>query len=239
MTAEGRGQGTCEQRWHDELAAYALGALDAPESVGMKRHLDDCEACSERARWLAPAIDILPVTVTQHDPSQALRERLMETVRAEVAAERPEPAPAPRRSWFRGLSLRPALVGAAASLLIAAGITGYALREGAGEEAARYSLAANGAGSNASGVLRVDGDSGSLHVTNLPPTENPKDVYQVWIQHGSDIQPSSVFVLSRDGSGDVAIPHSLADADRVMVTREPAGGSEIPQESPLISASFD
>lgn len=45
-------------------------------------------------------------------------------------------------------------------------------------------------------------------------------------------------MLSKDGTGTVAIPSGLEDASRVMVTREPKGGSEVPGESALISAEI-
>ena len=48
-----------------------------------------------------------------------------------------------------------------------------------------------------------------------------------------------MFVVSAGGVGDVAIPHGLADARRVMVTREPKGGSEHPSENSLLTAEID
>ena len=44
----------------DDLAAYALGALDEREAGAIEDHLDGCERCRERLRWLAPAVDLLP-----------------------------------------------------------------------------------------------------------------------------------------------------------------------------------
>jgi hypothetical protein len=88
----------------------------------------------------------------------------------------------------------------------------------------------------------VEGDRGALTVANLPPT-GPGEVYQAWVQdspeHGGAVHPSSVFVVSDDGSGHVAIPHGLSAAERVMVTREPKGGSEKPHESSVLTADLD
>ena len=69
----------------DDLAAYALGALDEREAGAIEDHLDGCERCRERLRWLAPAVDLLPASVEQRTPPPALRENLMATVRAEAA----------------------------------------------------------------------------------------------------------------------------------------------------------
>ena len=53
------------------------------------------------------------------------------------------------------------------------------------------------------------------------------------------MHPSSVFVVSASGKGTVMIPHGLEGADRVMVTREPVGGSEKPHESSIITVELD
>ena len=52
------------------------------------------------------------------------------------------------------------------------------------------------------------------------------EVYQVWIEHDGQVSPSEIFVVDDVGHGSVAIPSMPANADRIMVTREPAGGAE-------------
>lgn len=232
-------------RWHDDIAAYALHALDEREGALVEHHLEDCSECAERLRWISPAVDVIPASVAPVPPPPELRERLMAIVNEEAAAERSAAAPArrERRSWlpsFDGFSLRPALASAAALLLVA-GVAGYELRNETSPstpEAQIYTAQAL-AGSGASGSLKVDGDEGSLRVTNLPPTKRG-DVYQAWIKdkQGS-VHRSSVFVLSDDGTGAVSIPSGLSDAARVMVTREPKGGSKAPTEDPLLAADLD
>jgi len=63
-------------------------------------------------------------------------------------------------------------------------------------------------------------------------------VYQAWVAVGTEIQPSSVSVVDRDAQAAVAIPTGLDGADEVIVTREPAGGSEQPAGPPLLRASL-
>lgn len=232
-------------RWQDDLAAYSIDALDERESFLVERHLEECDACAEQLRWLAPAVNVLPATVVQRVPPPELRERLMAIVTEEAAAAKsPERAVAPvgerRRRWlpsFEGMTLRPALAGVATFLLLVAGVTGYALRDGSATDPKR-TVPARGAQPSAlaSGSLQVDGDSGVLHVRNLPPTGDG-EVYQAWVQDArGSIHPSSVFVLAKDGTGNVAIPHGLEGAQQVMVTREGEGGSDKPHENPLITA---
>ncbi len=117
----------------DDLAAYALGALDREDAARLERHLEACEACTARLRWLSPAIDLLPATVPQRTPPPSLRENLLATVRAEAAPSalaEPEPARPARESWWtslRGLVLRPA-TGMAVLILLVVGVgTGYLL----------------------------------------------------------------------------------------------------------------
>ena len=130
------GRSACEAR-HDDLAAYALGALDEREAALLEHHLETCEHCRERLSWLAPAVDVLPGAVEQRTPPAALRENLMAVVRDE-AAPRVEPARKGRSWWagLRGLVLRPA-VGMAVLIVLVAGIgVGYVLRGGGTEEVA-------------------------------------------------------------------------------------------------------
>lgn len=240
------------EQWGEDLAAYALDALSEEEAAALERHVADCDWCAERLRWLQPAIDVLPATVPQEEPPPAVRARLMEVVESEAPARSEAPAArdaAARPSWrerlgLSGLTLRPVLAGVAVLLVVAAGITGYALRDDgtSGPPAQTFTARGVGDGKLAHGTLEVQGDKGSLQVANLPPTK-PGEVYQAWVEespeHGGAVQPSSVFVVADDGSGNVVIPHGLEAADRVMVTREPKGGSEKPHESSIITAKLD
>lgn len=241
------------ERWNAELAAYALDALEPGERAPLEDHLAGCEVCRERLRWMLPAVDVLPATVAPQTPPPALKSRIMDVVEREAAmiesaadpgrAARDGAPPRPARRFLGGLALRPALAGIGVFVLLAAAVAGYALRDGGTSEGpdAVFTAEAERPGSAASGRLEVTGDAGTLHVSNLPPTGG-NEVYQAWIQDkgsaGGSVHASSVFVVSEDGAGDVAIPHGLGDARRVMVTREPAGGSAHPSENPLLTAEM-
>ena len=180
----------CEGR-HDDLAAYALDALDVREAALLEHHLAECAVCEERLQWLMPAVDVLPATVAQQDPPPELRERLMAIVEAEAEAEaelrgeRSGPAALPHAA-LRWLSLRPALAGFGVALIIAAGVAGWAVRDGSGTgtDARTYAAKPPSGRSLASGTLEVNGDKGSLAVRNLPPTHKG-EVYQAWVQDPS------------------------------------------------------
>jgi anti-sigma-K factor RskA len=223
------------QRFQDDVAAYALGALPPDEAAEFERHLDGCEACRSRLQWLSPAVDVLPASVEQRSPPDRLRANLMETVRSEAASERPEPA-REREPWWRSLgafAMRPAM-GVAAVILVVAGIgAGYLLR---GSDSAEPTMVQAQALTSepVSATLERDGDTSTLHVHEMPPI-GPDKVYEVWIQREGQLKPLSTFVLSADGTAEAAVPGSLEGGDAVLVTREPRGGSAQPTTDPLLS----
>ena len=222
-----------EHGWYeDELAAWALGALDDEEAEEFQRHLATCEKCRTDLNWLRPAIDTLPASVTQIAPPPRLRGRLLGTVRTEARrAKRSRSGGLP--SWMP--IPRPALAALGAAALVGAGVAGYALRGGEDETVAvQASTAARGA----SAELVVEGNEGTLEAENLPKLRRDQ-VFQAWIQEQGESKPtpSTVFVAARDGSA-TALLDGLEDAEAVMVTREPHGGSTAPTTDPMFQAAL-
>jgi anti-sigma-K factor RskA len=211
----------------DNLAAYLLDALQGDEARAFERHLNGCARCQERARWLQGSVDMLPAAVEQFEPPPALRKRLMETVRAEA-----EPVSVARRRWsWRDLLAipRPALA-MTAVLLAAVAVGAYALGSGGSDQQTVTARAQAPPGVTA--VVERTGDKGILRVSGLP--QRTDGIYEVWIARGNSVEPSTLFQVHRNGSGAAAIPDGLADADQVMVTLEPRGGSAKPTRAPLI-----
>jgi anti-sigma-K factor RskA len=237
MTDRG-GEGHEELR--DDLAAYALGALSSREAAELERHLEGCESCRARLRWLRPAVDVLPASVEQLTPPPELRDRLLATVRAEAEPVAPDTRvarAAPRSRWreWRGPFLRPATAFVSALLIVAGVAAGYALR---GDESdATTTVAARALVPAVDAELVRDGDNGALHVRRMPQISQD-EVYEVWVQRGDAVQPASTFVLDRDGEAVAAVP-GLDDADAVLVTREPYGGSDQPTTEPVLEARLD
>jgi anti-sigma-K factor RskA len=225
------------QQLEDDLATYALGALSEKEATELARHVEDCDDCLARLRWLQPAIDVLPASVEQRTPPPQLRENLMEMVRREAAVDARAEA-APTSGWWssvRTFAMRPATVMAVMILLVAGVGVGYALR---GTETIEPTLvkaeATNGA-VPVSATLERMGDSATLHVNEMPPLADD-EVYEVWVQRAGVMEPRSTFVLSSDGTAEAAVPGPLNGAEAVLVTREPRGGSRQPTSAPLLQA---
>jgi anti-sigma factor RsiW len=231
-------------QYEDDLAAYLLDALTESETREMERHIAECARCQERARWLQGSVEMLPMSVEQLEPPPELRERLMQTVRAEAGATGAvQPARRDRarrtgaaRGWLgRLLAIpRPALAVGAVMLLVAAGLTGYVAGNGGdgGPAEIQAQVAPEAAGAEA--TLEVDGDRGILRVSGLPQRRNR--VYEVWLARGDKVRPAGLFQVDRQGRGAAGIPSGLEDADQVMVTLEPPQGSPEPTSDPLVIA---
>jgi hypothetical protein len=52
------------------------------------------------------------------------------------------------------------------------------------------------------------------------------------------IEPEPTFDVGADGRGAVAVPEDLSDAQAVLLTREPRGGSRAPSEDPILKVAL-
>jgi anti-sigma factor RsiW len=225
--------------YRDEIGAYLLGALTDLERQAFERHVAGCAECRDELERLRPAADALPRSVEQVEPPPGLKASLMEVVDRE-ARERPGAAAAtPRkRRRIRLPSLtgfRPALVAGALALGLVAGFGVAQL--GGGEDARTVAATVDERRMpDASGSLRIQGDGadgGILSVHGMPPAGD-EQVYQAWVQRDGTVVPQPTFEVTGDGRGAVAVPDDLSEAQAVLVTREPRGGSRAPSEQPVI-----
>ena len=247
----------------DDLAAFALDALPAEEADELRDHLETCESCRARVRWLRPAVDLLPASVEQRTPSESLRESVLTIVRDEagagaaaepnrehdLASDRERDPGRSRTAWWRslgGYALRPAGALAAVILLAGGGGVGGGYAIWGGEDEPRSELRSQyidpevpepGLADVVSATLEVHGNSGTLHVQEMPKL-SPDEVYEVWVDRDGVMEPASVFVLRRNGTAEAAVPGPLTGADAVLVTRERRGGSQQPTNPPLLRAGL-
>jgi anti-sigma-K factor RskA len=225
-------QGPDHERWRDEIAAYALDALPDAERSALESHLEGCDECRAYLRWLRPAEAAVATSVEQIKPPRSLRRAILADARK---ADRE--ARAPSRARPRWLLPRPVLAAALAVVIGAAIVGGYVLR---GSGPSTETLTAQATAAAPPGLeahLVREGDSGTLELSGLP-LPKPGRVYEAWVRRGDEISPSTVFVPDRSGAAAVALPDQLEDADEVMVTSEPAGGSEAPTTAPMLRVPF-
>lgn len=71
------------ERWLEDAAAYSLSALEPGEAAEFEAHLEGCQRCRERLRWLAPAVAALPESVrTFHEQFVTAMDDDLNTARA-------------------------------------------------------------------------------------------------------------------------------------------------------------
>ena len=229
-----------------------LGVLDAEEARQLERHADDCDRCKNELRWLTPAVRALPETVNRETPPPQLRARLMAEVRADAAElAGPEPAAASERggfgAWLRGLNVggltyKP-LAGFAAVILIVAAFAGYEVGNSGGGGGAtntqQFSVTPpvkEPSGVTASVVRH--GDRGMIKLTGVRTLPKGR-VLEAWVQRGEEIKPvPALFVPDAKGNATTTIA-DLKGVEKVLVTREPAGGTKAPTSTPIAAVSLD
>lgn len=222
---------TEHDRWRDDLAAYALGALEPGEAAELERHIAGCEECRVELDWLRPAVKLLPESVRRLEPPDELRARLFEQVHSEAA--RPGSSVGPRRG--RWLTLRP-LAGLAAAVLLVAAIGGYAI-SGGGSDGGNETTVAAGHAPGVTAKVVSEGNSGTLHLANVD--ELPADkVLQAWVQRGERVESAkTLFLPNRDGTA-TAVIDDMQGVSAVMVTMEPRGGSAQPTSAPMVTLAM-
>jgi anti-sigma-K factor RskA len=245
MTPE---SGMTPEHPREDVGAWLLGALPDDEAREFAAFLasgnDEAVACRREIAELQPAVDVLPMASPQVDPPAALRDRIMNIVESEAQLLRAAGPEADRvrsaqdhprrRRWLIGA--RPALVAAAACVLIIAGVLAGTLISDNGPDTRVLRASAP---EGATVALHMRGDKGELEMTGMPPAPAGR-VYQVWLVKGSGApQPThTLFSVPRDGRARVAIGESLRSADQVLVSAEPPGGSSAPTSSPVIGAKL-
>ena len=220
----------------ESIGAYALGALPDLEAQVFERHLMACDECQEELHRLNQAVEALPRSVAQYEPPPSLKASVMEVVNADAADTRP--AREKRRRAFRLPRFTPAIAWAAAAVLVLGGLAGYGVSQLGGDDEGARTLQARVdmnrvPGGSASLSVHEDEDDSVLRVEGMPDAGQGR-VYQVWVERDGEVVPVSIFDVDRSGSGAAAVPESLDDADAVMVTREPDGGSDEPTEAPVL-----
>jgi anti-sigma-K factor RskA len=221
--------------YRDEVGAYLLGALSDAERASFEGHLVDCPECRHEVERLRPAAALLPRSVDQVEPPPSLKRSLMEVVEREARERDGAPERVSLGERLRELlggSLRPVLAGAAVVLAVA---IGFGVGQLGGDNT--RTVVAQTTLPDASGSLKVHDDDAILEVRGMPSLQRGR-VYQAWVQRDGMIEPEPTFEVGADGRGVVAVPEDLSDAEAVMVTREPPGGSRAPSEKPIVTVTL-
>jgi len=226
------GSGHCGE----DVAAYALGALEPAEAEAFARHLETCAVCRDELEAFQQVIDVLPMTAPAFKASPKLRRSVRRAI-----ADQPHPAAGeasrsepPRRSWRPEWLPRPVLGVAAGLAAIAVALVIVLSGGGSSTRVVQAQVTGHGSAS-----LKISGHRAELVVQHFAAPPSGK-IYEVWLVRGQRApQPTNaLFDVNSDGDGDVDVPGSLEGVSQVLVTPEPAGGSKVPTHAPVIAAQL-
>jgi hypothetical protein len=230
-----------------DAAAYVLGALDPQELNGFTRHLHSCSICQTEIESLRQTVGALPTAAPQFPASKSLKREIMREVRADARLQpaRAEVSGRERIASFgrgtvprfrAGTGFRPGFVYGIAALVLVlavviAGVTAAGTSKKAGTQVVSASVG------HAKVIVGTSRDE--LIVHKLARLSGGQ-VYEVWLESsGGTPQPTgTTFNTDADGHGDVTVADNLKGADKLLVTREPAGGRVHPSGNPVVVSAI-
>jgi hypothetical protein len=235
----------------EEVAAYAIEALEPAQVAELEQHMAGCKRCQEELRWLSPAVQALPEAVERQAPPPELKQRLMAEVRADAAAEEKRSRTEERREraasrpgigeWLRGLNVggltwKP-LTGLALAILVIAGGVGYAVGNDGGSGGAHTTEVPELASGISAKVVTED-DRGELHLTGVEQLPKGR-VLEAWVERDGIVEAvPALFAPDQAGQASTTI-ENMKGVTVVMVTREPEGGSKKPTTKPVVEVPIE
>jgi anti-sigma-K factor RskA len=222
---------------HELTAAYALGALDGPETEAFEEHLRHCEDCREQVAILRDTAAYLAHDAPAATPPPELRERVLSAVRAErgsVVRLRPR--------WAVPVA---SLAAVAACAALALGLWAATLHHGLGDreallrsQAGALAVAATPGArriplSGGHGVLVVTPSGRAALILSGLPKPRPGKTFEAWVVSGKTAEPAGVFSPHGDTTA-VELGRSVPDGAQVALTIERSGGAPQPTGAPIV-----
>jgi anti-sigma-K factor RskA len=239
----------------EQVALYAIGALDAAGRAAVEAHLHTCAECAAELAASLPVGAALAQIVPQHDPPASLRAAILADARRRAASTRATPAWLP---WLAAAAMLLVTVGLAFSVgdlrrqvrQLQAQLADALVRVQDSEQ--RVAIAVRDAQAPLTVLTAPDlrmialagqtpapaasaraywSRSRGLLLTGdrLPPLRAGR-TYQLWFIRAQT--PVSAGLLAPDANGQLrtvlATPADLPDPDALAVSEEPAGGVPAP-----------
>jgi anti-sigma factor RsiW len=223
----------------DDLAAFALGALEPDEERAVRAHLNSCEVCAAELSALEEAAFAIAATSERETPAR-LRRAIIER------AHRDRRAAPPRRLAALLDALRrpvPLAAPVALAVLLAISLAAYL---GARNDSDRYARALSGlagarvvalsptgevAGVRGSLVIPANGAAPYL-ILDLPAPPSGK-TWEAWVLRGET--PLAAGITNDRGVTTLVLTTRLVSGDGVAVTLEPAGGVDRVTGAPVLA----
>jgi hypothetical protein len=226
---------------HEQVAAYALNALDDDERHEFELHLQGCDECRAQLPAFADAAAALALDADDAEPPAELRDRILGGARqgGTVLAF-------PRR---RAVPIVATVAAVAACAAIGLGIWAATLNGSlshernarASDQAALAVLADPSARrvplSGRPGLLAVRGDgTAALALASLAKAPSGK-TYEAWVIQGKTPAPAGLFRGESGRPTLVALRLRAPRGSVVAVTVERSGGVSQPTTKPILSAA--
>jgi anti-sigma-K factor RskA len=236
----------------ENVPAYAIGALDAEETVALEAHLRACESCrAELAAYRDVTANLVMTTPPQPPPAS-----LRETLRGQMPHAPKKVTPRPV-SWSVGQWA----LGAAAVVLLGLSLFGIRQvqvlqrqqaamsRQLENEQAALAMLSYPGAenltieGDNVAGRLLLDKErNAAVLVLWDVPSIAQDETYQIWLIAPNGDRTSAGLFRPESGARltteSILPTQDLSKFTGLGVTVEPAGGSDQPTGPRLFKIDF-
>jgi anti-sigma-K factor RskA len=229
---------------HHLTGAYVADALPPQEELLFERHLEECSLCAAEVRELRETTARLALAAAQQPPP-GLRQQVL----AEIGSVRQQAPPVvslPAQRRARGTRLlRVAAVVVALAIIAALGTviirqqdridrlqaSNTQVTEVITAPDAQMAVARTG---GASGLVVYSRARNAAVFSSSGLTDLPSDkVYQLWAIGPSGATSEGLLEFS-NGRTEPAVAQSLAGAESLGVTAEPAGGSAAPTSDPVL-----
>jgi anti-sigma-K factor RskA len=229
---------------HHLTGAYVADALPPQEELLFERHLEECSLCAAEVRELRETTARLAMAAAQQPPP-ALRQQVL----AEIGSVRQQPPPVlslpgqrrARATWL----VRVAAVVVALAIIAALGTVilrqqdridrlqaaNTEVTEVISAPDAQMAVAKTG---GASGLVVYSRERNAAVFSSSGLADLPSDrIYQLWAIGPSGATSEGLLDYS-NGRTEPAVAQSLAGAQSLGVTAEPAGGSAAPTSDPVL-----
>ncbi len=239
--------------FRENLAAYALHALNSEETAALEAHLQICDSCrAELADYQRVSAGLLSAL-----PPQAPPPALKRTLAARLPSARKTARPRWQLQWSFGQIATAAVLTFLVGINLVSffqmralqsqqleltrqlqnGQTALALVASPGT----YTLPVSGGDVTGSLIVNRENNSGVLIVSNLPPLKEG-ETYQIWlIQPDQERVSAGLFGANRADDITIASLDSTDSLQRYIgigVTIEPAGGSDQPTGPKVFGVEF-
>lgn len=207
---------------HEQLAAYALDALDDSERRQFEEHLATCDRCREELEGLRDAAAALAYVPEGPAPPPALRDRVLQRVHDD---RRSNVVPLRRRLTLPAVSTF-AVAAAAAAIVLA--VWASSLSSSLDRKTTISRVLATGKHvpmGDASQVV-VGSDGHAVVVSNLGRAPAGK-TYELWVIQGDSVRSAGLFGAGK-ASAPVLLSRSVPRGAHVGISIEKSGGVSMP-----------